>query len=501
MGSRSELRTRRRFLSEVGALAAAGWVAGSADGQAPAEYVGVRKNVWTGETGVSRFPREFWWGVATAAYQVEGAWNAGGKGESVWDHFTHTPSMIKCGMTGDVACDSYHRYEQDAAMMESLGVRSYRFSVSWPRVRPGGRGAFNPEGLAYYDKLVDVICRQGIRPVCTLFHWDLPQELAGQAWRSRETVSLFGEYAAKVAQVLGDRVQVWAVLNEPAVFARGAYGLPLDAPEKTSFTEALKSQHGANLATGEAFRAVKAERSAAQVGNALSMSPIGPATPSDEDKAAAERYHAWLNQWFLEPSLHGRYPDAFVGGAPLDEMGFRPGDEEKLKAPLDWIGINYYNRLVARHRDVSKDSKGEARVGATTTRGYEGPLTSKGWEVWPKGIYDITTRISRDYGLPIEITENGCGYDDAPDLTGAVHDPQRIEFYRAHLNELARAINDGAKVRGFHAWSLMDNFEWADGYTQRFGLVYVERPSLGRIVKSSGQWYSRVIAEHALNGA
>ncbi len=434
--------------------------------------------------------------ASTSAYQVEGAWNEDGKGESVWDHFAHTPSMIKGGDTGDVACDVYHRYAAELQLMKQMNVRSYRFSVSWSRVRPTGRGAFNQKGLDYYSRLTDAILAQGIRPVCTLFHWDLPQALADPAWRSRETVKLFGEYAAKAGDVLGDRIKTWAILNEPAVFARGAYGLPLDSPEKTSFAAALKSQHGANLATGEAFRALKAAHGDASVGNALSMSPADPATASAEDHAAAERYHAWQNQWFLEPSLSGRYPEAFVGGQPLDEMGFELGDEERLKAPLDWIGINYYNREIVKARTVTAESRGEARLGLSVARGYQGSLTVKGWEVWPKGIYDIVVRISKDYGLPIEITENGCSYNDAVDEQGGVPDPQRIGFYRDHLNECARAIADGAELRGFHAWSFMDNFEWMDGYSQRFGLVYVDRCTQRRIVKDSGHWYAKVIAEN-----
>jgi beta-glucosidase len=362
-------------------------------------------------------------------------------------------------------------------------------------VRPTGRGPVNQKGLDYYNHLTDAILAQGIRPVCTLFHWDLPQELAGSAWRSRETVKLFGEYVEIVARALGDRIKTWAILNEPAVFARGAYGLPLDAPEKTSFEASLQSQHGANLATGEGFRALKAAHADAMAGNALSMSPMYPMTDSAEDKAAAARFHAWQNLWFLEPSLHGRYPDAFVGDQPLAAMDFRPGDEEKMKAPLDWIGINYYNRLMVRAHQVTPETKGEARLGASSSRGYQGPLTLKGWEIWPKGIYDIVMTISKEYELPIEITENGCSCNDAVEENGRVPDPQRIDFYRDHLNELARAITDGAKVNGFHAWSLLDNFEWMDGYSQRFGLVFVDRDNLRRIVKDSGYWYAKLIAQ------
>jgi beta-glucosidase len=274
-----------------------------------------------------RFRRIFGGGVSTAAYQAEGGWNEDGKGESVWDHFTHTPSMIKGAATGDITCDTYHRYADDLRLMKHLNVQSYRFSISWPRVRPTGRGPINQKGLDYYNRLTDAVLAQGTRPVCTLFHWDLPQELSASAWRSRETVKLFGEYVEVVSRTLGDRIKTWAILNEPAVFARGAYGLPLAAPEKSSFEASLQSQHGANLATGEAFRALKAAHGDAMVGNALSMSPVEPLTDSAEDKAAAARFHAWLNLWFLEPSLRGRYPNAFVGDQPLAAMDFRTGDD------------------------------------------------------------------------------------------------------------------------------------------------------------------------------
>ncbi len=408
--------------------------------KAQGERLPAREAAQVPDTGVRRFPEDFWWGVSTAAYQVEGAWNQNRKGESVWDHSTHTPSMIKGAATGDVACDTYHRYEDDLRLMKQRNVQSYRFSVSWPRVRPSGSGRFNQKGLDYYNRLTDAIFAQGIRPVCTLFHWDLSQELSSSAWRSRETVELFGEYVEIVAKALGDRIKTWAILNEPAVFARGAYGMPLNAPEKTSFAAALQSQHGANLATGEAFRALKAAYGDAMVGNALSMSPMDPKTESTEDTAAAARYHAWQNLWFLEPALCGRYPDAFVGEQPLEEMGFQPGDEEKMKAPLDWIGINYYNRLVVKAHPVTAETKGEARLGASASRGYQGQLTLKGWEIWPKGIYDIVTEISKEYDLPIEITEDGCSCNDAVDQNGGAPDVQRVEFYRDHLNELARAI-------------------------------------------------------------
>ena len=441
------------------------------------------------------FPEDFWWGVSTAAYQIEGAWNLDGKGESVWDRFTHTPSMIKAAGTGDVACDAYNRYAGDLGLMRQLNIRSYRFSISWPRVYPQGSGPINAKGLDYYQRLVDTTLAQGIRPVCTLFHWDLPQILFERdAWRSPDTIRYFVDYVQTITGALGDRVKVWAVFNEPTVFARGAYGYPLDAPEKLSFREALRAQHGVNLALGDSVRAIKSLYADAQVGSALAMSPADPASSSEEDKQAAGRFHAWANLWFLEPAMSGRYPDAFLGKLPLEEMGFKAGDEQRLKAPLDWIGINYYNRLIVKAKTARTDAPAEVRLGFTTSRGMEGPITDKGWEVWPRGLYDIVSNISKRYGRPIEITENGCGYGDCPDAQGEVPDLQRISYYNAHLGELLRAINDGAQVRGFHAWSFMDNFEWADGYTQRFGLVYVDYRDQRRIIKDSGNWYARVIA-------
>ena len=445
--------------------------------------------------GQAVFPKDFHWGVATAAYQVEGAWKEDGKGESVWDRFTHTPSMIKAAATGDVACDAYHRYAEDVQLMRQLGVRSYRFSAAWPRIKPLGTGPTNAKGLDYYDRLTDAVLHAGIRPVCTLYHWDLPQAMYERgAWRSPDVVNAFVDYVETVVHKLGDRIKTWAVFNEPTVFARGAYGYPLDAPEKTSFREALRAQHNVNLALGDSVRAIRALHADASVGSALAMSPGDPASASEEDRVAAARWHAWGNLWFLEPAMRGRYPDAFAGQPPLEEMGFKPGDEKRLLAPLDWVGINYYNRLIVKSVPVQENSQASQRQGFTTSRGMQGALTDKGWEVWPRGLYDIVTDISRRYGIPIEITENGCSYGDGPDARGRVPDGQRIEFLQQHLQQLSRAIADGAKVRGYHAWSFLDNFEWADGYTQRFGLVYVDYRDQSRILKDSAHWYAGVIA-------
>lgn len=445
------------------------------------------------------FPEGFYWGVSTSAYQVEGAWNADGKGESVWDRFTHTPSMILGAYTGDVNCDFYHRYPSDLRMAkQQLNVNSFRFSISWPRVLPTGKGGVNQKGLDHYRRFTDTLLENGIRPLCTLFHWDFPQGLMKQgAWRSRETVSNFLDYTEIVVKALGDRVKNWAILNEPTVFARYGYGYPLNDPVKTSFVESLRAQHNVNLAHGQACRLIHSLSPQASVGSALAMYACYPMTDTPEDHAAAERFHAWQNLWFLEPAMRGKYPDAFVGGVPAEEMGFRSGDEKLMHAPLDWIGINNYNRYLISATKVAPGARGEAALGCTQHNGMEGPLTDYGWEVWPKGHYDIVMRITNEYNRPIiEITENGCGYNDGPDAAGRIPDGRRIAYLRAHLTELGRAIQAGARVRGYHAWCFLDDFEWHTGYTQRFGLVWTDIRDQRRIIKDSGRWYAQVAASN-----
>jgi len=441
------------------------------------------------------FPARFYWGVATSAYQIEGAWNADGKGESVWDRFTHTQGTILGADTGDLACDFYHRYRADIALARrQLHMNSFRFSVSWPRVVPAGKGTVNERGLDFYKRVTDAILENGMRPMCTLFHWDMPQALMPQgAWRSRETIANFVDYAEVVVKALADRIKTWSILNEPAVFARSGYGYPADDPVKTNFSESLRAQHNVNLAQADAFRMIHSRASQASVGTALSMSATYPTQNTDEDRAAAERYHAWQNLWFLQPAMRGTYPDAFPAGVPLEAMGFEPGDEKRMHAPLDWIGINNYNRLMVSATRPGSNAKGEAALGCATHMGTAGPLTDDGWEVWPQGHYDLLMRITRDFDHPaIEITENGCSYDDGPDVNGRVRDSRRTSYLKGYLTALARAIKDGARVRGYHAWSLMDNFEWHSGYTQRFGLLWVDFRDQRRIVKDSGYWYGNV---------
>jgi beta-glucosidase len=456
-------------------------------------------------SGQIAFPKGFLWGSATASYQVEGAWNIDGRGESIWDRFSHTPGNVKGGWTGDVACDSYHRYPEDIALMKQMNLRSYRYSIAWPRIQPSGSGASNQKGIDFYKRLTDAVLGAGMRPLVTLFHWDLPQTLEDRGgWPNRDTAARFADYVEIVIEALGDRINTWAIFNEPWVFTHVGYAEGRHAPGKTDFELFLKSAHTVNLAQGDAFRAIKAIAPKSKVGTAFSMSPATPRTSSPEDAAAAGRFDAFNNVWFLETALRGRYPEAFVHGTPLEAMGFQSGDEKRMIAPLDYIGVNYYfRRLVSASTSATSTTAAPSNVsydamGFAIAMGKGGPLTEIGWEVYPRGLYDIVQRVSKDYKLPIEITENGCSYGDYPDANGRVADNRRIDYYREHLRELARAIRDGADVRGYHAWSILDNFEWAEGYTQRFGLVYIDFPTQRRYIKDSAKWFSKIASTNTV---
>jgi beta-glucosidase len=463
----------------------------------------------------AHFPSDFYWGMASAAYQVEGAWNADGKGESNWDRFAHTVGKIKGAATADVACDQYHRYHEDIAILKRLNQKSYRFSTSWSRIQPTGTGAVNPKGIDYYSRLVDSLLEAKIRPFCTIYHWDLPQALEDRGgWPNRDLASYYADFAAILAKHLGDRVTVWAPFNMPWTFTYYGYGVGIFPPGRSSFDQFLRAAHTVNLAQGEAFRAIKAASSKATVGSAYGMAPAYPKTGSEVDRAATARYHAMNNVYFLNTAMTGEYPKAFVGETPYAAMGYRPGDDKIMKAPLDWVGFHYYTRRVvsaARFASASgghfgTETEGEGGSGARdpltqmhVEMPTEGPLTEAGLEIWPRGIYDLVTQISREYNHPIiEISENGCCYLDNPDDTGHVPDTRRIDFHRQILAELSRSIADGARVRAYHAWSLLDNFEWADGYTQRYGLTYGNFRTLKRTIKDSGLWYGRVATSNRL---
>jgi beta-glucosidase len=439
------------------------------------------------------FPKGFTWGCATASYQIEGAWNEDGKGESIWDRFSHTPGTVMNGDTGDVACDHYHRYKEDVALMKELGLQSYRFSISWPRIFPRGKGAVNQKGLDFYSRLVDELLAAGITPFPTLYHWDLPQALQDEGgWTNRDIAQHFAEYCRVVVDHLGDRVKRWMIFNEPFVFTVLAYIAGIHPPAMRSGGAGMRSTHIVNLAQGLAARAIRSTGKVDAVGSAYSMTGIYPETDSAEDKAAAERRTAFSNLWFLEPMVNGRYPDAYVGGTNPERLGVQAGDMEVCKAGLDFIGINLYTRSVVTH-----DAQ-DPNLGARDVRSEGTERSHFGWEVWPEAIHDVIMQIWNGYHLPIVITENGSSYEDVVE-SGAVHDPQRVSYLQRYLAQVAKAIDEGADVRGYHCWSLLDNFEWTFGYSQRFGIVYTDFETQKRIVKDSGRWYADVIKNNGFS--
>ena len=438
-----------------------------------------------------RFPDGFVWGTATASYQIEGAVHEDGRSESIWDRFSRTPGKTSNGDTGDVACDHYHRWREDIATMCELGVAAYRFSIAWPRVIPTGRGAVNEPGIAFYDQLVDALIEAGITPWVTLYHWDLPQVLEDQGgWPNRDTAHAFTEYVDVVTRRLGDRVKHWITLNEPWCSGFLGYYTGHHAPGRTSLADAFQAFHTLHLAHGLAVPIVRRNSPDAQVGITLNLSQIYPASDSAADRAAAQRQDALFNQWFLDP-LYGRgYPEdavALLGeAAPKTE----PGDLEVIAAPTDFLGINYYTPAFVR------DAPGEGGLAVEQVR-QEGEYTAMDWFVYPQGLYDLMQRVHRDYPTgPLYITENGAAYEDAPPQDGRVADPERTRYYELHLAACRRAIDDGVPLAGYFAWSLMDNFEWAFGYTRRFGIVYVDFATQERTIKDSGHWFSRVVREN-----
>ncbi len=448
--------------------------------------------------GRVRFPQGFRWGAATAAYQIEGAWAEDGKGESIWDRFCHRSGRIAGGDSGDVACDSYHRFPEDVALLREMNCTSYRFSISWPRIQPTGHGPTLAAGLDYYRRLVDALLEAGIEPFPTLYHWDLPQALQDRGgWPERDTAGRFADYADVVVRALGDRVKDWILLNEPSIFTTMGYWVGIHAPGIADPDAFLRATHVVNLAQAAGFAAVRAARSDARIGSAMAFSPCEPAGDDEADAAAAERFHRFTNAWYLEPALHGRYPEAFVDGVPFDRMGVRPDDLEALRAPFDFIGVNLYMRACIRH--VPDDALGvQARPAGIG--GSEGPRTDFGWEIWPRALSDMVLRLTRDYDRPVlEITENGCSYGDGPGTDGRIRDARRIDFHRGQLEQLAGAIEAGADVRSYHAWTLLDNFEWSEGFRQRFGLAHVTFPAADRTLKDSGRWYGEVAAANGFD--
>lgn len=442
------------------------------------------------------FPEGFIWGAATSAYQVEGAWDEDGKGESIWDRFVRLPGKVSDGTTGDRACNHYRQYREDVALMRKLGLKAYRFSVSWPRVLPSGKGAVNARGLDFYSRLVDALLEEDIEPFLTLFHWDLPQALQERSgFAARDAADWFSEYASVVGKVLGDRCKHWIPLNEPQIFAVCGYLQGVHAPGESDIVAYVRVAHHLNLAHGRAVQALRAEVPGARIGTALQTPPIHALTDSEADRAAARRFDGFFNRWYLDPVLKGQYPEDTASLLAVFDPPVRDGDLGIIHQPLDFVGVNNYFRLFVSH----DPSVPLLEVKATEHSPARGPWrTEMGWEVYPNGLYEILTRLRTEYGDPdIVVTENGCAFDDAVE-SGRVHDGARIAFLGEYLAAAHRAIAEGTKLRAYFVWSLLDNFEWSHGFGKRFGLVHVDYDSLARTPKDSAAWYQRIIETNSL---
>ena len=441
------------------------------------------------------FPKDFLWGCATAAYQVEGSPLADGAGQSIWHRFVHTPGLVRNGDTGDVACDHYRRYKDDVGLMASLGLNAYRFSISWSRILPEGRGRVNAAGLGFYERLVDALLERGIQPLATLYHWDLPAALDDRGgWLNPDVASWFAEYADTVFRKLDDRVKMWATLNEPWVVTDGGYLHGALAPGHKNRYEAPIASH--NLMRSHAM-AVKAYRASGKnkIGLVVNLEPKYAASKSPEDLAARQRAEAYMNRQYLDPVFHGRYPAELkeIFGEAWPE--WPAADYALLKEPFDFLGVNYYTRNVTRHDPNSWP----LRAGPVPQK--SATYTETGWEVFPKGLTDVLLWVKENYGpIPMYITENGAAFFDPPVADGdTVEDPLRVKYFRAHLRAVREAMNRGCDIRGYFAWSLLDNLEWSLGYSKRFGIVHVDFETQKRTPKQSARFYSQVIASRGAN--
>ncbi|MES9536966.1 GH1 family beta-glucosidase [Actinomadura sp. NPDC000600] len=426
-------------------------------------------------------PEGFRWGVATAAYQIEGAVDEDGRGPSTWDTFSHTPGRTRDGHTGDVACDHYHRWPQDVALMAGLGVDSYRFSIAWPRVQPSGSGAVNAKGLDFYDRLVDGLLAAGIAPAATLYHWDLPQPLEDAGgWMVRDTAYRFAEFSYLAAERLADRVDMWITLNEPVVVTAYGYAFGVYAPGRALLLDALPTAHHQLLGHGLAVNALRS-RGARSVGLTNHYSPAWAASPADQP--AADAFDAFMNRLFTDPVLLGAYPD-LMGDAPF----IRSEDMSVIASPLDFLGVNYYQPT-----RLATPAEGPLPFDIVDITEY--PTTGMGWPIVPDAFLSLLRTLDSRYDLPpLYITENGCSFADEPGPDGTVDDASRIEFLDAHIAAVRAAVEEGVDIRGYFTWSLLDNFEWAEGYHPRFGLVHVDYETQKRTPKASYGWYRDLIA-------
>lgn len=442
----------------------------------------------------SSFPKGFIWGAATASYQIEGAAKEDGRGESIWDRFSHTPGNVDNGDTGDVAADHYYRWKEDIQIMKQIGLQAYRFSVAWPRIFPNGRGQVNQKGLDFYSRLVDGLLEAGIQPYGTLYHWDLPQALEDEGgWPARSTAEAFLPFADAMTRALGDRVVSWATFNEPMVSAYMGYLIGRHAPGRQDVQEMMAASHHLLLAHGMALPVIRANAPKAKVGIVLNLQLHVPASHSAADRKAARIGDGVQNRWYLDPIAGRGYPQDMIEHFGKPMLAVQNGDLEKIAAPIDFLGVNHYFRTVERSTEVPESQNEPVVVQAGEDR------SEMGWEVYPQGLFDILMRVHLDYQFPeYYVTENGIAVDDQLDAEGQVQDTRRIDYHREYLKWAGKAIEVGVPLKGYFAWSLLDNFEWGYGYAKRFGLVYVDYKTQQRTLKESAHYYKRVIAS---NGA
>ncbi len=437
----------------------------------------------------ARFPAGFLWGTATSAYQIEGSPLADGAGPSIWHRFAHTPGRTYNGETGDVACDHYRRFESDVALMADLGLNAYRFSVAWSRILPAGKGTVNPRGLAFYDRLTDALLARNIQPSVTLYHWDLPaalDDLGG--WLNPDIANWFADYARVVFRALGDRIPLWTTLNEPWVVADGGYLHGTLAPGHKSLAETPRVSHNLLRAHGTAVQAYRAEGKR-QIGLVLNLEPKHPASDTPADLAATRRADAYMNRQYLEPVLSGAYPAELAVMYGAAWPAFPESDLQLIRQPIDFLGVNYYTRGVTRHDDTAVPAR------AATVRQPHSRYTETAWEVYPAGLAETLAWVRERAGdVPLYVTENGAAFaDPATSLNGRVDDPLRVDYYRSHLRGALDAIRHGVNLRGYFAWSLLDNYEWSHGYSKRFGIVHVDFATQRRTPKASAHFYADVV--------
>jgi len=444
------------------------------------------------------FPDGFVWGAATSAYQIEGAYNKDGKGESIWDTFVRESGRVKNGETGDVACDHYHLYKEDVKLMKEIGLKGYRFSVSWPRIFPGEK--INSKGVEFYDNLINELLANRIEPMVTLYHWDLPQSLQDiGGWENRKVVDAYVEYARFMFEHFGDRVKKWITFNEPLVTSYIGYGFGLHAPGISDWSKAVQVSHHLNLAHAKAverFRNLNVKN--AEIGITLNLAPVYPASDSIDDQRKATIADGLMNRWFLDPVLKGNYPEDILPilKEKLHSPKIEGGDLDTLrKSSIDFLGVNYYSRAVVKWVPGEELFDTRSMLRLEKKEGVE--YTEMGWEVYPEGLYDLLTRLDRDYNHPsIYVTENGAAYKDTEMINGIVQDEDRLSYLKRHFEQARKAIDAGVRLGGYYVWSLMDNFEWAEGYDKRFGLVRIDYETLKRTLKKSAYWYHQVIAEN-----